>query len=199
MPNVSQPDERVLNASELELVSNTLPPAIETLSPGQLQDVTHRLRQALDRAKDIGTRQAREMRGKADPRGSRRAKDNTGSVAKAQALGEAIKRVDEELQRREALSQPQPSQAELSRHALELKLSGPAEHHPGAGRSAASGLKDRVAKCRPRLGRREKRSGAFPRPGRSRKRARTPNTKAAARLEWVRKDTRQNKELEPRF
>ncbi len=152
MPNVSQPDERVLNASELELVSNTLPPAIETLSPGQLQDVTHRLRQALDRAKDIGTRQAREMRGKADPRGSRRAKDNTGSVAKAQALGEAIKRVDEELQRREALSQPQPSQAELSRHALELKLSGPAEHHPGAGRSAASGLKDKSRKVPAKIG-----------------------------------------------
>ena len=32
-----------------------------------------------------------------------------------------------------------PSQADLSRHALELKLSGQSEHHPDAGRSASEG------------------------------------------------------------
>jgi hypothetical protein len=152
MPNVSQLEERLLNASELELVSHTLSPAIETLSGAQLQDVTHRLRQAFDRAKDIGKRQAREIRGKADPRGTRPVKDNTGSVAKAQALGEALKRVEEELHRREGLSQPHPSQAGLSRHALEVKLSGTAEHHPEAGRSAAPGVRDKSRKVPAKIG-----------------------------------------------
>jgi hypothetical protein len=46
-------------------------------------------------------RQAREMRGKADPRGAKPAKDNWGTVAKAQALGDALRR-EAELSRREA-------------------------------------------------------------------------------------------------
>ena len=47
-------------------------------------------------------RQAREMRGKADPHGAKPAKDNLGTVAKAQALGDALQRVEAELSRREA-------------------------------------------------------------------------------------------------
>ncbi len=143
---------RLLNASELEIVSNTRSPIIETLSVEQLQAVTHRLRQAHDRAKDIGTRQAREMRGKTDPRGAKRAQDNTGSVAKARVLGEAIKRVDGELRRREESNQASPSQADLSLNALEMKLTAPEEHHPGGGRSAAPGMRVKTNKVPPKIG-----------------------------------------------
>jgi hypothetical protein len=66
-----------------------------------LKAAVHRLREAHDRAKVIGTRQAREMRGKAEPRGATLAKDNSGTVAKAQALREALDRVEAELRRRE--------------------------------------------------------------------------------------------------
>ena len=42
------------------------------------------------------------MRGKSEPRGAAPAKDNTGTVAKAQALRDALDRVEAELKRRDA-------------------------------------------------------------------------------------------------
>ena len=75
-----------------------LPPALLD----ELKAAARRLREAHDRAKAIGTRQAREIRGKAEPRGAKLAKDNAGTVAKAQALRDALDRVEAELSRREA-------------------------------------------------------------------------------------------------
>jgi hypothetical protein len=134
-------ENRLLDASELEMVSATRSPAIEQLSVEHLKALVHRLRQAHGRARDISARQQREMRGKADPRGSRRVRDNTGSVAKVQALFEAIARIDGELSRREDDHTMTPSQAELSRHALEQKLSSQAIQHPDAGRAASEGIR----------------------------------------------------------
>jgi hypothetical protein len=132
---------RLLSAAELEVVNATQPPAIEQASNEQLKVLAQRLRRARDRAKDIGARQKREMRGKADPRGTKATRDNTGTLAKAQVLGEAIERVEEELSRRENLTTATTTQADLSRHALELKLSHPAPPHLGSGRAASEGMK----------------------------------------------------------
>ncbi len=95
-------EARLLTAAELELVAVTRPPEIERQSVDELKAAARRLREAHDRAKGIGTRQAREMRGKAEPRGATLAKDNSGTVAKAQALREALDRVEAELGRRDA-------------------------------------------------------------------------------------------------
>jgi hypothetical protein len=46
-----------------------------------------------------------------------------------------------ELSRRENLTTAPTTQADLSRHALKLKLSHPAPPHPGSGRSASEGIK----------------------------------------------------------
>jgi hypothetical protein len=94
-------EARLLTAAELELVAVTQPPEIERQSIDELKAAARRLREAHDRAKAIGTRQAREMRGKAEPRGATPAKDNSGTVAKAQALRDAIERVEAELRRRD--------------------------------------------------------------------------------------------------
>jgi hypothetical protein len=102
MNDASKEEARLLTAAELELVAVTRPPEIERQSVDQLKTAVRRLREAQDRAKAIGTRQAREMRGKAEPRGARLAKDNSGTVAKAQALREALERAEAELRRREA-------------------------------------------------------------------------------------------------
>jgi len=56
-------------------------------------------------------------------------------------LGEAIERIEEELSRRENLAIATTTQADLSRHALELKLSRP--NHPGSGRTASEGMKSK--------------------------------------------------------
>ena len=95
-------EARLLSSAELQLVAVTRPPEIERQSADELKSVARRLREAHDRAKAIGTRQAREMRGKAEPRGAKLAKDNLGTVAKAQALRDALDRVDAELNRRDA-------------------------------------------------------------------------------------------------
>ena len=141
MSDQTKLEARLLSAAELEVVNATRPPAIEQASDEQLKVLAQRLRRARDRAKDIGARQKREMRGKADPRGTKPTRDNTGTLAKAQVLGEAIERVEEELSRMENMTTATTTQADLSRHALELKLSHPAPPHPGSGRSASEGMK----------------------------------------------------------
>jgi hypothetical protein len=136
----SESENRFLDVSEAEMVSVTRPPEIQQQSMEQLKALTHRLRQALGRAKDISARQQREIRGKGDPRGARRVQDNTGYLEKVRVLFEAIQRVDGELSRREEIQMETPSQAELSRHALELKMSSPTGERPDPGRSASEGM-----------------------------------------------------------
>jgi hypothetical protein len=101
MNDASKEEARLLTAAENELVAVTRPPEIERQSVDELKSSARRLREAHDRAKAIGTRQAREMRGKAEPRGAKLAKDNLGTVAKAQALRDALDRVEAELSRRD--------------------------------------------------------------------------------------------------
>ncbi len=102
MNDAYKEEARLLTAAENELVAVTRLPEIQRQSVDELKAVARRLREAHDRARAIGTRQAREMRGKAEPRGAKLAKDNLGTVAKAQALREALDRVEAELSRREA-------------------------------------------------------------------------------------------------
>jgi hypothetical protein len=101
MNDASKEEARLLSGAELELLAGTRPPEIERQSVEELKATARRLREARDRAKAIGTRQAREMRGKSEPRGATPAKDNSGTVGKAQALRDALDRVEAELSRRE--------------------------------------------------------------------------------------------------
>jgi len=139
MSEQTQLEARLLSAAELEVVNASRPPAIKQASDEQLKVLAQRLRRARDRANDVAARQKRKMRGKAHPRGAK--PNNTGRLAKAQLLEEAIERVEKELSRRENLTTATTTQADLSRHALELKLSRPASPHPGSGRSASEGMK----------------------------------------------------------
>ena len=102
MNDTAKLEARLLTAAEVELVAVTRPPEIERQSVDVLKAAARRLREAHDRAKAIGTRQAREMRGKAEPRGATPAKDNSGTVGEAQALRDALDRVEAELKRRDA-------------------------------------------------------------------------------------------------
>src|SRR6476661_4931447 len=71
MTDRKQLEARLLSAAELEDVNATRPPAIEQASDEQLKVLAQRLRRARDRAKDIAAGQKREMRGKANPRGTK--------------------------------------------------------------------------------------------------------------------------------
>jgi len=137
----TEAENRALNAAELQMVNETRPPALEQKTRDELKALVHRLRQAHSRAHDISTRQQREMRGKAEPHGARRARENAGNVAKAQFLLEAIHRVDQELSRREELETGRPSQEEYARRALELKMNVESSTHPDPGRTAGEGIR----------------------------------------------------------
>ena len=77
MSTNTESENRSLNATELEMVNGTQSPAIELQSKEQLKVLLRRLRQAHSRANDISARQRRELRGKADPHGVKRAQDNS--------------------------------------------------------------------------------------------------------------------------
>src|SRR5262245_7768580 len=129
MSDQKQLEARLLSAVQLEDVNATRPPAIELVSGEQLKVLAKRLKRARDRAKDIAAGQKREMRGKAAPKGAKPTRDNTCTLAKAQVLGQAIERIEEELSRRENLTTATRTQADLSRHALELNLNHQALPH----------------------------------------------------------------------
>ena len=139
MSERTQLEARLLSAAELEVVNASRPPATQQASNEQLKVLAKRLRRARDGAKDVAARQKREMRGKAHRKATK--PNNSGTLAKARALGDAIERVEEELSRRKNLTTATTTQADLSRHALELKLSHPAPPHPSLGRSASEGMK----------------------------------------------------------
>ena len=101
MNDAAKLEARLLTADELAMVAVTRPPELERQSLHELKAAARRLREAHERARAIGTRQAREMRGKAEPHGAKPARDNLGTVAKAQALRDALDRVEAELRRRE--------------------------------------------------------------------------------------------------
>ena len=150
MSEQTQLEARLLSAAELEVVNASRPPATQQASNEQLKVLAQRLRRARDRANDVAARQKRKMGGKAHPRGAK--PNNTGALAKAQVLEEAIERVEKELSRRENLTTTTTTQADLSRHALELKLSHPAPPHPGSGRSASEGMKPKESQKPLRVG-----------------------------------------------
>jgi|SRR5580658_4903378 hypothetical protein len=102
MTEAAKLDARLLTAAELELVALTRPPEIERRSDDELKAAARRLREAHDRAKGIAARQRREIRGKAAPHGARPARDNLGTIGKAQALRAALERVEAEQRRRAA-------------------------------------------------------------------------------------------------
>ncbi len=128
-------DDRLLSVAERDMVAQTRPPILAEMSREDLQALGKRLRVARDRYRRIASRQQREMRGKAEPRGAMPARDNAGSVGKVEALVEALKRITQALRRLNA-----PTQAQIARKALDAKQATPAARHPSGGRTASKGM-----------------------------------------------------------
>jgi hypothetical protein len=141
MTEQPNPDDRLLNLAERELVDQTRPPVIGQHSKDALHALARRLRQARDRARRIGRQQTREIRGKADPKGATPARDNAGTEAKAQVLIEALGRVTAALRQLDA-----PTQAEVLRKAAAMKRSASVPSHPSGGKTASSGMQPKISR-----------------------------------------------------
>jgi hypothetical protein len=164
-------EARLLSAAERDDVELTHYPRLLDLSPHELQALIRRLRAQRDRAQTIGRQQRREMRGKSDVRGAAPARDNRGTIGKAQVLAQALKRANKERARLGdhelpaegphdaapvAVDAPGPdaaasspaepvvhaTQAELSLKALRMRQAARAARHPSAGNTASTGMHD---------------------------------------------------------
>lgn len=136
MSEHSSADDRLLSASERELVASTQQPALGQHSKDELKAIGGRLREARDRARSIARQQQREMRGKSEPRGAAAARDNTGTTAKADVLVAALKQVTLALRRLNT-----PTQGAMAKKAMAAKQAAQVQHHPEGGPTASAGLK----------------------------------------------------------
>ena len=128
-------EERALSIAERDLVRQAQPEALAGKTKEQLHTLGGLLRTARDRSRTIARQQRREIRGKAEPRGSSAARDNSGSNAKTDALVAALKNVTAALRQLNA-----PTQADFARKALAAKRAAPIAARP-SGRTASAGLK----------------------------------------------------------
>ncbi|MGH6841344.1 MAG: hypothetical protein ACREDV_04520 [Methylocella sp.] len=133
-------ERRLLGADELTLVEKTRHPALGLLPDQDLAALRKLVRERRDRAQDTASRQRRELRGKAAPKGARAATDDSGTREKRDILAAAMQRLNKEVSRREAKAARQALIGGAKR-ALELRrAAGANTTRPSAGRTANEGI-----------------------------------------------------------
>lgn len=132
---------RALNDDELELVVKTHIPLVLDLSDAELRDVIGKVRERRKRARDIANRQRREMRGKAERPGAAPARENAGTKHKAAVLAGALKRLNNEKERRERVAD-KPEQVRIAKKALQLKRANGKGHSGPSYRTASKGMRN---------------------------------------------------------
>ena len=80
--------------AELALVASARPQELRSLTPKRLDGKIARARGLRDKFRDKASQQAREARGKAAPRRTRRARGNVRTVEKAELFGEVLRRFE---------------------------------------------------------------------------------------------------------
>ena len=142
---ISRKEEaRLLDKDEAALVEKSHHPEIGSLDDKALADTIKRIRERRDRAREIGQRQRREMRGKAKPQGAKPAGDNLGTKHKMAVLAQALKRLNSEQTRRRELSARQATASGMKR-AMELKAAASAPKRPSS-KTADKGMKAKPSK-----------------------------------------------------
>lgn len=102
---VSRKEEaRALSADERDLVEKSHHPAIQGLSDHELGDLIKLIRERREKAKTQAHQRRREIRGKADPRGTAPSKADAGSKLKLEVLAMAMRRLNSESQRRRTMA-----------------------------------------------------------------------------------------------
>ena len=150
MAQTLKTERRYLSGDELELVEKYHHPGLRHLSDEEVDSTLKILRERRDRARDIASRQRREMRGKSDSAGARLARDDSGSRKKTSLLGAALKRLKRESERRRIRDAGEGLIA-AARRALALRRAKETRHHPAPGRSAGEGMRPKPNDRAPRI------------------------------------------------
>lgn len=133
-------EARLLTQEERNLVDRTRATAIRDVPDAELAKLVAELRERRKRARDIASRQSREMRGKSEPAGRSPATRSDGTHRKAEVLASALKRLNNERVRR-AKASAVPSQASLARRALRLKRAAASPNRTPQHLTAGEGMK----------------------------------------------------------
>ncbi len=127
---------RALSADEKELVDRSGARAVKSLTDAELSTLVKRLRTKRDRARTVGERQRRELRGKTKARGAAPSKADEGSRLKLTVLATALGNLDAEVARRRTVK-AKTSLVASARKALALKRKAKLAKPPAKARGAA--------------------------------------------------------------
>ncbi|QRM29743.1 hypothetical protein [Microvirga sp. VF16] len=138
-------ERRLMSDEEFTLVEQTRYPVLGKLDDAALKDLTQRLRERRDRARDIARRQRREVRGKGR-QGTTFEKQDAGNRQKAGVLAEALTRINSERTRRKA-----DEFRANARRALALRQGAEAPARPDSGKTPRKGMRKNVSDRRERI------------------------------------------------
>ncbi len=139
--SLSRATERsVLSQGQLDLVNSTHHPAIYAMDAKGLRDLQGQLRAERGKVRTQVRQKQREGRGKGEPRGKSFPGNTEQPLKRKQALSNALKRVNKELERQRKL-EARAAHIDSARRALELHRN--AKFHsapPAAGNTASAGM-----------------------------------------------------------
>ncbi len=97
-------EARALNADERELVEKSHHPALQEVADEELSRLVKLMRQRRDKARTQAEQRRREMRGKAAAKGATPSTAEAGSKLKVAVLAMAMRRLNNEVERRRRMS-----------------------------------------------------------------------------------------------
>jgi hypothetical protein len=136
-----------LTHDEFEMVRVTHHPAIYELAPDELHALKLRLREQRDKARALARQKQREIRGKAEPRGSSFPGTAEHPLRRKQVFAAALKRVNKELDRLQKI-EARTTHVEAARAAFARYRAGKFVHHPPAGATPREGMRPRASSRR---------------------------------------------------
>src|SRR5262245_52688021 len=132
-----------LSHDEFELVRVTHHPAIYEVSPEELHALKLRLREQRNKARALARQKQRELRGKAEPRGTSFPGTAEHPLERKQIFAAALKRINKELDRLHKL-EARTAHVEAARAALAQHRAAKFVHHPRADPTPHHGMRPRV-------------------------------------------------------
>lgn len=130
---------RLLSQDEFDTVSESHFENLAELERKQAVELLKRLKGLHRKYRDLAHQQRREARGKAAPKGTRAATDNTNTKLKAQVFKKAEQRVKRHIQRIDAHAARQRQRESMERALAGKRAAQARNRHPGS-RTAGEGF-----------------------------------------------------------
>lgn len=138
---VTQKQEaRALSTDERDLVAKSHHPALQEMSDKDLSNLLKLVRERREKAQTEASQRRREMRGKGEAKGASRSKADEGSRQKVSVLAMAVRRVNNEAERRRRM-RAKLDLVSNARRALALKQEGDSDEPDFNTRTAHHGAR----------------------------------------------------------